>query len=107
MSNHTPRPWDYDKDSKEIFSCDEGHGCGWIALVGGNDSNGRCLPDEMRSANCSLIAAAPDLLAALREIYAEVTEDTAGLTRDDYESIVLTIRDVASAAITKAEGRDL
>lgn len=55
--------------------------------------------------NARLIAAAPDLLAALREIYAEVTEDTAGLTRDDYESIVLTIRDVASAAIAKAEGR--
>jgi hypothetical protein len=55
--------------------------------------------------DASLIAAAPDLLEALREINAEVTEDNAGLTRDDYESIVLTIRDVASAAIAKAEGR--
>ena len=110
MSNHTPGPWDYDKDSKEIFSCDEGHGCGWIALVGGNDSNGRRLPDEMRSANCSLIAAAPELLVTLQNcvnvlslalpLFDDESTDNKD-SRDEVESVI----DAARAAIAKAEGR--
>jgi hypothetical protein len=55
-------------------------------------------PDSL----ADLAATAPELLAALQAINIEVTEDTGGLTRDDYEAIVLSIRDTARAAIAKA-----
>lgn len=101
MNSHTPGPWDYDKDSKEIFSCDEGHGCGWIALVGGNDSNGRRLPDEMRSANCSLIAAAPELLEVLKTMVDPAMKPK-HLMREEWERLPWIV--AARAAISKATG---
>ena len=66
--SHTPGPWDYDADSREVFGTTEKYNCGWIARVVGNDSDGRPLPDAERLANASLIAAAPDLLAACEEL---------------------------------------
>ena len=99
MSNHTPGPWVVQEPDPE----NKGSGL-LVKPVPGQVVAEVDRGPEMVG-NAHLIAAAPDLLAALREIYAEVTEDTAGLTRNDYESIVLTIRDVAGAAIAKAEGR--
>ena len=101
MSNHTPGPW-------VIDACEDACGNLTVRRADGTE-HGNTEQEPISTVysphDASLIAAAPDLLEALREIYAEVTEDNAGLTRDDYESIVLTIRDVASAAIAKAEGR--
>jgi hypothetical protein len=68
MMAHTPGPWGYDTDSKEVFSRVEEHGCGWIALVEGNDSDDCPLPDGMRLANARLIAAAPALLGCCIEL---------------------------------------
>lgn len=65
---HTPGPWGYDAERREIFSDTDEHGCGWIALVLGNDSNERRLPPGEQAANANLIAAAPDLLAACEEL---------------------------------------
>lgn len=65
MSTHTPGPWAYDPSSREVFANDPQNGCGWIALVEGNDSNDNPLLDSERLANARLIAAAPVLLAAL------------------------------------------
>lgn len=65
MNNHTPGPWDIDDDTMEIFSITPEHSAGWIATVLGNDGNGRPLPPEEMAANARLIAAAPELLAAL------------------------------------------
>ena len=53
---HTPGPWAYDADSREIFA--DSDGFGWIALVKGNE----------RLANANLIAAAPAMLEALRSL---------------------------------------
>lgn len=92
---HTPGPWAYDADSKEVFADCEEHGCGWIALVNGNDSQDRILPDEMRLANARLIAAAPELLEALRALLDRVLEN------GGFGSIV----EAAGEAIAKAEGR--
>jgi hypothetical protein len=63
---HTPGPWAYDGDSQEVYGTAEKYGSGWIARVVGNDSDGRPFPDEERLANARLIAAAPELLAALK-----------------------------------------
>ena len=68
MSTHTPGPWAYDPNSREVFANDPRNGCGWIALVGGNDSNDRPLPDSERLANARLIVAAPALLAEARAL---------------------------------------
>lgn len=97
---HTPGPWAYDPDSKEVFGSTEEHGCGWIALVEGNDSSDQPLPAEMRAANARLIAAAPELLAALKELveYDDGSNDPGDL---GYE-----ILQRCKAAIAKAEGRN-
>ena len=63
---HTPGPWAYDADSREIFA--DSDGFGWIALVKGNDSRGAPLPEHERLANANLIAAAPAMLEALRSL---------------------------------------
>ena len=64
--SHTPGPWDVDDDTMEIFSIKPGHSTGWIAKVLGNDDNGRPLTPEEMESNARLIAAAPDMLDALR-----------------------------------------
>lgn len=91
---HTPGPWAYDCDSKEIFSSIEEHGSGWIARVKGNDSEGRELSAEMQAANASLIAAAPELLAALKRLVEYCNNHS------DYDAI-----SDADRVIHKAEGR--
>lgn len=65
---HTPGPWAYDAESQEVFSDDARHGAGWIAFIKGNDGEGRPLTEPERLANARLIAAAPDLLDALRGV---------------------------------------
>lgn len=103
---HTPGPWDYDPDSKEVFSSNERHGCGWIALVTGNDSADQPLPAGMQAANARLIAAAPELLAALRFVL-PVLERAACRGTIDAEGVNLELeaaREVQDA-IAKAEGR--
>jgi len=97
--SHTPGPWAYDRDSKEIFSSVEEHGSGWIAWVKGNDSEGRELSAEMQAANVSLIAAAPELLAALKEL---THYDEGSIDSGSYGDEVL---QRCKAAIAKAEGR--
>lgn len=95
---HTPGPWAYDADSKEVFASAEQYGCGWIALVEGNDSDDQPLAAEMQAANASLIAAAPELLAAIKVLVAECERLPADVryTIDCSEAML---------AIDKAEGR--
>lgn len=93
---HTPGPWAYDPDSKEVFSTNELHGCGWIALVKGNDSQGCPLPVAEHEANASLIAAAPELLAACKELFMQMRREGCGHQQ---------MLERALAAIAKAEGR--
>ena len=65
---HTPGPWTYDESTNEIFSLTEEHGSGWIAVIGGNDSNNVPYAEETKTANARLISAAPELLDGLRQI---------------------------------------
>ena len=100
--SHTPGPWDVDDDTMEIFSITPGHSTGWIAKGLGNDDNGRPLtPDEM-AANARLIAAAPEMLAALRE----VADGCARRLRKGKDQGDLDTLRLCRTAIAQAEGRD-
>jgi hypothetical protein len=96
--SHTPGPWGLDDDTMEIFSNTTGHSTGWIAKVLGNDDNGRPLKSDEMTANACLIAAAPELLAALKALV------DAQVCRDGGKDCA--ICEDAYAAIAKAEGRD-
>lgn len=102
MSSHTPGPWNAVKSQPRIYwidaheqPCAYGH----IATVfeGGKD------PDE-NAANARLIAAAPDLLAALEDMLSgwryirETHGDLYGVGWDRAEN-------AARAAIAKARGK--
>jgi hypothetical protein len=90
--NHTQGPWDYESFalSEEIVSNDK-----VIATV---YSRHCTFPEEMR-ANARLIAAAPDLLEALQELYHLI--DSA----HDGERVFTTeMQKKAKAAIAKATG---
>ena len=77
---HTPGPWAYDADSREIFA--DSDGFGWIALVKGNDSRGAPLPEHERLANANLIAAAPDLLELARQIVLAADDNEGSIPSD-------------------------
>jgi hypothetical protein len=85
MTQHTPGPW---------FAHNIGlgpNGEGPFTYPLGND------PDKA-AANARLIAAAPDMLAALQDIMAESTRD------DDDHDVIATIQGICRAIITKAKG---
>lgn len=84
---HTPGPWHWFSDEDVI---DNGKGSLEIALVVGLEYDGR------------LIAAAPDLLAALRALLDWGREHTS--PRDDNSPHALLIQ--ACEAVAKAEGRE-
>jgi hypothetical protein len=109
---HTTGPWAYDGDSQEVYGTAEKYGSGWIARVVGNDSDGRPFPDEERLANARLIAAAPELLAALRKAVAALEildedSDVAGWRNLDATYVDATIAGLLchlEQCIAKAEG---
>lgn len=102
MTKHTTGPWhchDGERDDQFIIVCDA-HGDGdhghVVALIQPHTDE---LPDFMvpeARANAALIAAAPDLLAALEEIAGYPHAEHAGLT-------LAKCRTYARAAIAKAE----
>jgi len=96
---HTPGPWEYwaekipieAHDDLQVFQIDSGR---WIADVGPD-----C--DPQRHANAHLIAAAPDLLAALRLVIStDPDPDPDGMFSPAYEGAIQQAR----AAIAKAKG---
>lgn len=101
-SAHTPAPWHlYDGDADWLHVCDADQH--WLADIG--ISNDGDVDPEESDANAHLIAAAPELLAALKTLsdsmcMAEEAEHL--LECDDAKSCSLCI---ARAAIAKAEGR--
>jgi hypothetical protein len=100
MSEHTPGPW--------VAHCDDPRSKNGMALVVAHKGRGTMSIDATRSgasfaedcANARLIAAAPDLLAALREIVrAEwTTVSLQGMTPQHRARL-----ESARAAIAKAE----
>ena len=107
-SGHTPGPWDVDDDTMEIFSIQPGHSTGWIAKVLGNDDNGRPLPPDEMAANARLIAAAPELLAALNGVLYWAECECESIERDTplHDEAPMCDFCVAKAAIAKSEGRE-
>lgn len=98
-ASHTPGPWIYDDDGM-IYA--EVESLGKFFSVKVCDPHADKLDIDEREANARLIAAAPELLAALRVAreYMDAHEDASG-----YESDKRT-RDLAAidAAISRAEG---
>lgn len=92
MSDHNPGPWRVDEyeNSFDVFACDEGS-----SYVAG------CVKDNPRAAaNAKLIAAAPDMLTALRKI--EDHFDMDGYGPDAWKKLAHEMADVARTAIRKA-----
>jgi len=101
MSEHTPGPWFIYKDEHEfvILQNRPVKNATAIAIVYSDDK-----PDE---ANARLIAAAPELLEALkkaREYVAKVNGSIAGAIGHE-NTIVKPDLDLIDATISKAEGR--
>ena len=91
-AQHTPGPWVVDPESPTWV--EDGNGC-CLAKTGYGD-------DEGDRANARLIAAAPDMLAALRALHDNIAEyakinNLGGFDNHDMRQ--------ARAAIAKAEGR--
>jgi hypothetical protein len=89
----------------EIFSVQPGHSIGWVAKVLGNDDNGRPLSSAEMAANARLIAAAPELLAALKLAVSLLKyAATDGGIRGDNADEWWGIESQCDAAIAKTEG---
>jgi len=84
---HTPGPW------FSIATSNIGHN----AVVDG-DGFTICAPSPMGVGNARLIAAAPDMLAALQDIMAESSRD------DDDHDVIATIQGICRDIIAKAKG---
>lgn len=97
MSKHTPGPWfvyyGRPRNSRAVFVChDDVAAGGRVAIAQAIISN--------EDANARLIAAAPDLLEALKALHAAVA---ASKTMEGREYVSLGIQ--VNDAIAKAEGR--
>ncbi len=102
MSNHTPGPWYIDADEPEAKGIPITNGAGFIADVGTLGPS-----DDEDRANARLVAAAPDLLAALEEVTTELFWMDHGPRDSDRKAFarrVEELRGLARAAIAKAKG---
>jgi len=92
----TPGPWELwpleDSDSVRIFA-----GTHYVGSIGNSDDE----PSQTR-ANGHLIAAAPDMYEALKEI---ARADTIAHSTGKYSLVVESCAESARAAISKAEGK--
>jgi len=94
-TTHTPGPWSLEVDAV-ISDATEAHIC---TVLGGEGT--RFIDDEDNQeclANARLIAAAPDLLDALKEVQDWANDGFRVALRDDQKAKI-------AAAIAKAEGR--
>lgn len=114
MSAHTPGPWRVADDvvfqvraHDDRMLVAEVRGWGWLTGVGGlamlhDDA------EQIQRANAHLIAAAPDLLAALeawQSLRFECVEDGSPAPRDGCECSVCDTSRESATAIARAEGK--
>ena len=91
-SQHTLGPWHVQNDQNAR-----------LAVYAGEQSIAYCgMSNNTTEANARLIAAAPDLLAALHSIL-EHSKEFGDI--EDYETMLVRIEDKARAAIREVEGR--
>jgi len=98
MTQHTPSPWATSKGAYGALHVGPatlshpGREAAQYAAERGRDLLAQ------READAALIAAAPDMLAALQDIMAESSRD------DDDHDVIATIQGICRAIITKAKG---
>jgi len=96
MNKHTPGPWNpYFDETYGVLGPDKGRVAICMNLKGAHGLAGRRHGDEV-AANARLIAAAPDLLAALNAMLTHM-----GMDEDEWTKPTF---DQARAAIAKATG---
>lgn len=91
MTNHTPGPWVIGKQDHDVMTVDTANGTAICDVYVDSD-------DRRPPANANLIAAAPDLLAALETLERMVSKMRYTLDDDD------PALEPARAAIAKAKG---
>lgn len=91
---HTPGPWIIEADKHGILVLADGAGLSISVTIPGRR------PSDEDRANAALIAAAPDLLAALQELLAEVKKIPA-MNGRDFNGLGIRVNN----AIAKAEAR--
>lgn len=106
MAVHTKAPWHF-----EAFE----DGAVWIMDADGNylfevvcqDDDGKCSDLEHLEANMKLAAAAPDMLAALKEALIKLEVFRANTTGEYQGGMEFSsLRKMVEKAIAKAEGKD-
>jgi len=108
-TKHTPGPWIVEEchnidGSKFLTINGQGPHGAWLADIQAGSVNGHPADfTEKHLANACLIAAAPELLAALRGLMNQAAKDAEGYALDGSEPIWAWIAD-ASDIIAKAEG---
>jgi hypothetical protein len=97
MSKHTPGPWECENyDNKLFVIADHMTGSPAVCRILGSDAT--------VNADANLIAAAPDLLAALQNVMSWIRNWSPDFTEDeDWDDD----RNAALAAIAKAEGENV
>ncbi len=96
MSAHTPAPWTV--DNRVIYGT-RGVIRPFVASVDDEHNDGET------EANVRLIASAPELLAALKAILRETTNDIAGLPRDEALDVISWVAETARNAIKQGEAK--
>jgi hypothetical protein len=98
MKTHTPGPWEYVQDGDEPY---------WsIGMNGNNPISGQVMV-YTTAEDARLIAAAPELLAALRQAKSELIDlYEKAYPESEPENSMTAAIDRAIAAIKKAEGSD-
>lgn len=102
MSKHTPGPWTVgpvERTKWSVFATTDGGDS--VKVICCTAGNAREREDPQRAADAHLIAAAPDLLEALRDLYA--LYDRGVLKGPD--ALCAQVVHAAIVAIAKAEGR--
>ena len=100
--SHTPGPWSCDYGVLSVF-CDTGAEV--AACVRGNHDDGSPLTCDEMECNLNLLAAAPELLAALREAYAALDFAQAQVDSEADRMHLTRCRRKIKPVIDRAEGR--
>lgn len=95
MSKHTPGPWEITVNNYDHYGIHQA-GMNGMAIIWINKQH-----SEMDDANARLIAAAPELLEALRQAADELD---AIMNQKGHTAKTRAIRDTSYAAIAKAQG---
>ena len=108
-SKHTPGPWSVnDINPSDIYGYERGTKRGRFVATAVNFGSGNCCHTEEDRANAHLIAAAPELLAALEKALLGLMAATSAANREGNETAVEVYReigDIACAALAKAKGK--